>query len=158
MNHRVKNTLATVQAIMGSTARTATSTPPPVTTTPVTTTAVDTPPALPPEAREPRDRKGFGGVAWTMVATGGALLVGGAAYERFVFEPLYADGQTALGAPESITAGDATSLEKKYNAARFASLGLLGGGALVVGSGVIVGAVDAHLYVGPGRLGLVGHW
>lgn len=147
--------------------------PAPTSAPPVAATSTDAvvepvsaplPETLLPEAVLPagdgaRSRGGHAAVTWTLLGTGAALLLGGGAVEYAVFEPVFQDVQDANAAPKgSVTPTDAATLEQRYNRARTLSFGLLGAGGLTLGTGLVVGVVDAHVALTPGGLRLYGAW
>lgn len=117
-------------------------------------------PAEPVEAAGPveRDRGGSRRVAaWSLLGGGTALLGGGAAVSFLVVDPAFDAIADANAAPGSVTRAEADRLESRFGQGRAAALLLLGGGVAALGTGVVLGPIDA-VWVAPGGVGLAGRW
>ena len=93
----------------------------------------------------------------SLLASGGVLLAGGTVVNFAVVAPTYTRIEDARAAPNSVTRAEADDLTARFNVSRAATLGMLGGGVVLLGTGFFV---DAPLQpqVGPGILGVGGRF
>ena len=92
------------------------------------------------------------------MAAGGGLVAGGAAVSWLVVEPAWAQADAANQDPGSITRDDALALATRFDAGRYTAIGLLAGGAVALGTGVVLGPLEARVTWVPGQVGLTGRW
>ncbi len=97
-------------------------------------------------------------LGWSLMAAGGGLVAGGAAVSWLVVEPAWAQADAANQDPGSITREDALALASRFDAGRYAAIGLLAGGAVALGTGVVIGPLEARVTWVPGQMGLAGRW
>ena len=57
-----------------------------------------------------------------------------------------------------LTREDALALASRFDAGRYAAIGLLAGGAVALGTGVVIGPLEARVTWIPGQMGLAGRW
>ncbi len=88
-----------------------------------------------------------------VLASGGGLVAVGLALDLLWVAPAYAKVSDARSEPETITRSEADALTASFQAARWTTVGVLGAGLVVVGSGFVL---DLH----PAGLGLAidGAW
>ena len=108
------------------------------------------------EPKKPSDESSAAG--WAMIGTGAAMLAGGTALNFLVVNPAWEEAQAANAAPSSVTADQATGILERFNTGRYATVGLIAGGAAIAGVGVFVGPLDARLVITPTGVGLTGRW
>jgi hypothetical protein len=116
--------------------------------------AVDSAPDEAKPATESVARVERGGQGRTVIlASGGALVAVGLALDLLWVVPTYAKVSDARDAPDTITRAEADERTASYRAARWTTIGVLGAGVVVVGSGFLL---DVH----PAGLGLAidGAW
>ncbi len=97
-------------------------------------------------------------LGWSLMAAGGGLVAGGAAVSWLVVEPAWAQADAANQDPGSITREDALALASRFDAGRYTAIGLLAGGAVALGTGVVLGPLEARVTWVPGQVGLAGRW
>jgi hypothetical protein len=105
---------------------------------------------------EPAPRQGGDPVRRGLQIGGATLLVGGAAVNFLVVNPAFAAISEAQGDPASVTAAEADALLARFNTSRWATVGLLVGGAGALGGSFFVH--DTALVVGPQQIGLTGRF
>ncbi len=100
-----------------------------------------------------------GGVAgYALMGAGAALLGSGAAVNFLVVNSAWNDGQRAIEAPSTVSPAEAQALESRFNAGRWATIALLAGGAVSVGTGVVLGPLHTSWTIGPTGVGVHGTW
>ena len=97
-------------------------------------------------------------LGWSLMAAGGGLVAGGAAVSWLVVEPAWSQADAANQDPGSITREDALALASRFDAGRYTAIGLLAGGAVALGTGVVLGPLEARVTWVPGQVGLTGRW
>jgi outer membrane biosynthesis protein TonB len=100
-----------------------------------------------------------GGVAgYALMGAGAALLGSGAAVNFLVVNSAWNDGQRAIEAPSTVSPAEAQALESRFNAGRWATIALLAGGAVSVGTGVVLGPLHTSWTLSPTGVGIHGTW
>jgi hypothetical protein len=108
---------------------------------------------LPPEVLRRRRTAAVG-----VIATGGAMLAGGAAMNWLVVGPARTEADAANATPGSISREDALDLLARYDNGRFSTIGLLTAGVVTMGTGVAMLPKSTRVVVTPTMLGLSGSW
>jgi chemotaxis protein histidine kinase CheA len=100
-----------------------------------------------------------GGVAgYALMGAGAALLGSGAAVNFLVVNSAWNDGQRAIEAPSTVSPAEAQAIESRFNAGRWATIALLAGGAVSVGTGVVLGPLHTSWTLSPTGVGVHGTW
>ena len=107
----------------------------------------------------PDPGSGSGGLTLgtTMMAGGGALVLGGVITNFALVNPTWAAVADANADPTTIDRADAEALTGRFNTFRGLTLGLLGGGVALTGVGVLLEAPVLPV-LGPGHLGFTGRF
>ncbi|MSQ00283.1 MAG: hypothetical protein EXR71_00135 [Myxococcales bacterium] len=96
--------------------------------------------------------------ALLLMSAGGGLLVGGAAMNFTVVEPAYTAITEANAAPGSLSRGDATAWEGRFDIGRYSTIAMVGGGVALLGAGVVLQIIDAPVLVLPNGIVVSGRW
>ena len=93
----------------------------------------------------------------TLMLGGGACLLGGTAINFALVNPTFADIEAARSDPFNTTRADADELTERFDRSRYLTIGLVGTGMALVGTGVFID-LPIRASVGPGQLVVSGNF
>jgi hypothetical protein len=95
---------------------------------------------------------------YALMGVGAAMLGTGAAINFLVVNSAWNDGQRAIEAPSTVSPAEAQAIEARFNTGRWATIALLAGGAISVGTGVVLGPLHTSWTLSPAGVGVHGIW
>jgi len=96
--------------------------------------------------------------AVALMAVGGGLVAGGLVMNYTVVEPAYSAIQDGNANPGSLTRDAATAWEGRFDIGRYSTIGMVGGGAALLGVGVVLQVIDVPVAVLPNGIVVSGRW
>lgn len=95
-------------------------------------------------------------IGYATLGTGVAMLAGGTAVNFLVVNPAWSAAQEANEDPGSVSRSEADEIIGSFNTGRYATIGLIGVGALATGAGFVLTPMGTELLLTPG--GLLVQW
>ena len=92
------------------------------------------------------------------MSAGGGLIAGGLAMNYTVVEPAYAAITEANEHPGTMSSDSATAWEGRFDVGRYSTIAMVGGGAALLASGVVLQVIDAPVMLLPNGIVVSGHW
>ena len=96
--------------------------------------------------------------ALVCLAAGGGLLAAGAVVNFTVVEPAYAAIEGANAAPGTMAPDVASAWEGRFTVGSQGTIGLIGGGLALLGTGVVLQILDTPVTVMPNGIAISGSW
>ena len=113
----------------------------------------------PPAEKVPADKKSSSKVGgYALMGVGAAMLGTGAAVNFLVVNSAWDAGQRAIEAPATVSPAEAQAIESRFNTGKWTTIALLAGGAISVGTGVVLGPLHTTWTISPAGLGVHGIW